>query len=129
MADNTSPEEQNNEAREEFPQKLRVHALARLLGLTSKEVLAHLGELGFVARSAHSSIDRSAAERVRDRIAESADSTTAETATPAAEEADVVRAQRREVGSRREHPFRGVEFEHEPRRAVVNPFCGADVLT
>ena len=44
MADNTSPEEQNNEAREEFPQKLRVHALARLLGLTSKEVLAHLGE-------------------------------------------------------------------------------------
>ncbi|KXP10789.1 translation initiation factor IF-2 N-terminal domain-containing protein [Tsukamurella pseudospumae] len=70
MADNTSPEEQNNEAREEFPQKLRVHALARLLGLTSKEVLAHLGDLGFVARSAHSSIDRSAAERVRDRIAE-----------------------------------------------------------
>ncbi|MET9325777.1 translation initiation factor IF-2 N-terminal domain-containing protein [Tsukamurella sp. NPDC003166] len=70
MADTTSPEEQNNEAREEFPQKLRVHALARLLGLTSKEVLAHLGDLGFVARSAHSSIDRSAAERVRDRIAE-----------------------------------------------------------
>ncbi|MCS3780396.1 ribonuclease E/G [Tsukamurella ocularis] len=75
MADNTSPEEQNNEAREEFPQKLRVHALARLLGLTSKEVLAHLGELGFVARSAHSSIDRSAAERVRDRIAEGAGGT------------------------------------------------------
>ncbi|BDH56736.1 hypothetical protein MTP03_16750 [Tsukamurella sp. PLM1] len=70
MADNSSPEEQNIEAREEFPQKLRVHALARLLGLTSKEVLAHLGELGFVARSAHSSIDRAAAERVRDRIAE-----------------------------------------------------------
>ncbi|ADG78099.1 Ribonuclease, Rne/Rng family OS=Tsukamurella paurometabola (strain ATCC 8368 / DSM / CCUG 35730/ CIP 100753 / JCM 10117 / KCTC 9821 / NBRC 16120 / NCIMB 702349 / NCTC 13040) OX=521096 GN=Tpau_1472 PE=4 SV=1 [Tsukamurella paurometabola] len=70
MADTPSPEEQNNEAREEFPQKLRVHALARLLGLTSKEVLAHLGDLGFVARSAHSSIDRSAAERVRDRIAE-----------------------------------------------------------
>ena len=82
MADNTSPEEQNNEAREEFPQKLRVHALARLLGLTSKEVLAHLGELGFVARSAHSSIDRSAAERVRDRIAEAAGSDTAETDTP-----------------------------------------------
>ncbi|MGC5027526.1 translation initiation factor IF-2 N-terminal domain-containing protein [Tsukamurella sp. DT100] len=83
MADNTSPEEQNNEAREEFPQKLRVHALARLLGLTSKEVLAHLGELGFVARSAHSSIDRSAAERVRDRIAEGAGATEpAEADTP-----------------------------------------------
>ncbi|TWS18717.1 Rne/Rng family ribonuclease [Tsukamurella asaccharolytica] len=79
MADNTSPEEQNNEARDEFPQKLRVHALARLLGLTSREVLAHLSELGFVARSAHSSIDRSAAERVRDRLAEaSAGSTDAE---------------------------------------------------
>ncbi|GAB3136100.1 Rne/Rng family ribonuclease [Tsukamurella serpentis] len=91
MADNTSPEEQNNEAREEFPQKLRVHALARLLGLTSKEVLAHLGELGFVARSAHSSIDRSAAERVRDRLAElsagTAQQTEAAEAAPAQAEA------------------------------------------
>ncbi|MGZ9825448.1 translation initiation factor IF-2 N-terminal domain-containing protein [Tsukamurella ocularis] len=87
MADNTSPEEQNNEAREEFPQKLRVHALARLLGLTSKEVLAHLGELGFVARSAHSSIDRSAAERVRDRIAETAGAGATDAAEPAPEPA------------------------------------------
>ena len=87
MADNTSPEEQNNEAREEFPQKLRVHALARLLGLTSKEVLAHLGELGFVARSAHSSIDRSAAERVRDRVAESAGAGSADAAVTAPESA------------------------------------------
>ncbi|GAA1091143.1 translation initiation factor IF-2 N-terminal domain-containing protein [Tsukamurella strandjordii] len=79
MADTPSPEEQNSEAREEFPQKLRVHALARLLDLTSKEVLAHLNDLGFVARSAHSSIDRSAAERVRDRIAG------ADTAEPVAE--------------------------------------------
>ncbi len=85
MADTTSPEEQNNEAREEFPQKLRVHALARLLGLTSKEVLAHLGELGFVARSAHSSIDRSAAERVRDRVTGAADATEAPAAEPTPE--------------------------------------------
>ncbi|TWS25314.1 Rne/Rng family ribonuclease [Tsukamurella sputi] len=85
MADTTSPEEQNNEAREEFPQKLRVHALARLLGLTSKEVLGHLGELGFVARSAHSSIDRSAAERVRDRIAEAAGAPAADHDADAAE--------------------------------------------
>ncbi|NMD55652.1 translation initiation factor IF-2 N-terminal domain-containing protein, partial [Tsukamurella columbiensis] len=92
MADNTSPEEQNNEAREEFPQKLRVHALARLLGLTSKEVLAHLGELGFVARSAHSSIDRSAAERVRDRITESAAEASADPAAPAAEAPEPVAA-------------------------------------
>ena len=93
MADTTSPEDQNNEAREEFPQKLRVHALARLLGLTSKEVLAHLGELGFVARSAHSSIDRSAAERVRDRVAgvdasgADPEPTNAEASEPAAAEA------------------------------------------
>ncbi|GAA4391015.1 hypothetical protein GCM10023147_19570 [Tsukamurella soli] len=74
MADNKSPDRELNapaaggESAEEFPQKLRVHALARLLGITSKQALAHLADLGFVARSAHSSIDRSAAERVRDAV-------------------------------------------------------------
>jgi ribonuclease E len=31
---------------DDLPEKLRVHALARLLGRTSKEILAALNELG-----------------------------------------------------------------------------------
>ena len=49
---------------DDLPERMRVHALARLLGRTSREVLAALTELGVAARSAQSSIDRKAAEQV-----------------------------------------------------------------
>jgi ribonuclease E len=49
---------------DDLPEKLRVHALARLLGKTSREVLAVLAELGVTARSPQSSVDRKAAEQV-----------------------------------------------------------------
>jgi ribonuclease E len=49
---------------DDLPERMRVHALARLLGRTSREVLAALAELGLAARSAQSSIDRKAAEQV-----------------------------------------------------------------
>ncbi|MDF0528744.1 translation initiation factor IF-2 N-terminal domain-containing protein, partial [Tsukamurella sp. 8J] len=101
MADNQSPEEELNSstgsqpeaepAQEEFPPKLRVHAAARLLGITSKEVLAHLESLGFVARSAHSSIDRSAAERVRDIVRSGGDVPPAEPETEEAAAADTAK--------------------------------------
>ncbi|GLL10052.1 hypothetical protein GCM10017577_11920 [Pseudonocardia halophobica] len=48
----------------ELPEKLRVHALARLIGRTSKEVLAALAELGSAARSAQAGVDRKTAEQV-----------------------------------------------------------------
>jgi ribonuclease E len=48
----------------ELPEKLRVHALAKLIGRTSKEVLAALVDLGNAARSAQSSVDRKTAEQV-----------------------------------------------------------------
>ncbi|MFC4603208.1 translation initiation factor IF-2 N-terminal domain-containing protein [Rhodococcus kronopolitis] len=47
-----------------FPDKIRVHALAKLLGVTSKQVLAQVAELGSELRSAQSSVDRELAERV-----------------------------------------------------------------
>jgi ribonuclease E len=47
-----------------LPERLRVHALAKLLSLSSKDVMAALGELGVVVRSAQSSIDRETALRV-----------------------------------------------------------------
>ena len=69
MADTQSPDELNSTgSAQEFPHKLRVHALARILGLSSREVLAHLAELGIAARSPQSSIVRSTAIAVRDRI-------------------------------------------------------------
>ncbi|MDY6810313.1 MAG: translation initiation factor IF-2 N-terminal domain-containing protein, partial [Actinomycetota bacterium] len=66
MTDNGSPADANaaSAPAEEFPSRLRVHALARALGLTSREVLAHLAELGIETRSPQSSIDRETAEAV-----------------------------------------------------------------
>ncbi|WP_084838635.1 Rne/Rng family ribonuclease [Williamsia sp. 1138] len=69
MADNQSPDEVNTNSAQEFPHKMRVHALARILGLSSREVLVHLADLGIVARSPQSSIVRSTAIAVRDKIA------------------------------------------------------------
>ncbi len=48
----------------ELPNRMRVHALARLIGRTSREVMAALAELGVEVRSAQSSVDRTAAEQV-----------------------------------------------------------------
>ncbi|WP_018179603.1 translation initiation factor IF-2 N-terminal domain-containing protein [Jongsikchunia kroppenstedtii] len=92
MADQTLPDDQSkaeSTPAHEFPHKLRVHALARILGLSSREVLAHLSELGTAVRSPQSSIDRSAAVAVRDRItalAEGGDTAAeSDAAQPAAE--------------------------------------------
>ena len=70
MTDNGSPIDANaaSGSAEDFPSKLRVHALARTLGLTSRQVLAHLAELGWHSRSAQSSVERSMAQAVADRV-------------------------------------------------------------
>ncbi|WP_172651183.1 translation initiation factor IF-2 N-terminal domain-containing protein [Rhodococcus opacus] len=47
-----------------LPEKIRVHALAKLLGVTSKQVLAEAAALGTELRSAQSSLQRDVAERV-----------------------------------------------------------------
>ncbi|MGH3910395.1 MAG: translation initiation factor IF-2 N-terminal domain-containing protein, partial [Pseudonocardiaceae bacterium] len=46
-----------------LPDKLRVHALAKLLSVSSRELMATLAELGVAVRSAQSSIDRETAVR------------------------------------------------------------------
>ncbi|MGV0748466.1 Rne/Rng family ribonuclease [Mycolicibacter minnesotensis] len=51
-----------------MPDRLRVHSLARVLGTTSRRVLDALTELDGRARSAHSSVDRVEAVRVRDLL-------------------------------------------------------------
>jgi ribonuclease E len=50
--------------RTDLPERMRIHALARLIGRTSREILNALANLGVEARSAQSSIDRKDAEQV-----------------------------------------------------------------
>ncbi|GAB2690982.1 translation initiation factor IF-2 N-terminal domain-containing protein [Nocardia thraciensis] len=52
----------------QLPERIRVHALAKLLGTTSRRILAHLTELGAEARSPQSNLDRTVAESVRDAL-------------------------------------------------------------
>ncbi|MGI5220868.1 translation initiation factor IF-2 N-terminal domain-containing protein [Nocardia sp. CA-290969] len=51
-----------------LPERIRVHALAKRLGVTSKRILAKLSELGTEARSPQSSVDRAVAESVRESL-------------------------------------------------------------
>lgn len=51
-----------------FPPKLRVHALAKLLGVTSREVIATLADLSIEVRSAQSSVTRELAEQVAEAL-------------------------------------------------------------
>ena len=51
-------------ALDDLPENMRVHALAKLIGHTSREILAALTGLGHEARSAQSSIDRKVVEQV-----------------------------------------------------------------
>ncbi|WP_059022026.1 Rne/Rng family ribonuclease [Mycobacterium sp. M26] len=53
-----------------MPDRLRVHSLARVLGTTSRRVLDALSELDGRTRSAHSTVDRTDAVRVRDVLAQ-----------------------------------------------------------
>ncbi|HJP76884.1 MAG TPA: translation initiation factor IF-2 N-terminal domain-containing protein [Pseudonocardiaceae bacterium] len=58
---------------EELPAKVRVHALAKLLGRSSREVLDALEQLGKPARSAQSSLDREVAVEVAGALLGEAD--------------------------------------------------------
>jgi len=49
-------------ALDDLPERMRVHALARRLARTSREVLAALASLGVEVRSAQSSVERTVAD-------------------------------------------------------------------
>src|ERR671914_654332 len=82
--------------------KPRVHEVAKELGLTSKEVLAHLESIGQPVKSHASTIEEALAERVRTELgdgagepaAESPGSTAAPTAEAPPSEPDAVRVHR-----------------------------------
>jgi ribonuclease E len=55
-------------ALDELPERMRVHALARRLARTSREVLAALASLGVEVRSAQSSVEKKVAEQVAAKL-------------------------------------------------------------
>ncbi|MGA8545946.1 MAG: ribonuclease E/G, partial [Mycobacterium sp.] len=59
---------EDSSQQEDLPDRLRVHSLARALGTTSKQVLDALAELDGRVRSAHSTVDRVDAVRVRELL-------------------------------------------------------------
>jgi ribonuclease E len=53
----------------DLPPKIRVHALAKLLGASSREVMAALADLNEEVRSAQSSVSREVAQRIVEALA------------------------------------------------------------
>ncbi|MFI7674242.1 translation initiation factor IF-2 N-terminal domain-containing protein [Actinophytocola sp. NPDC049390] len=77
----------------DLPARIRVHALAKLLGRSSREVLAAVTELGVDGRSVQSSIDRELALRVAEAMGVlTADPADAEEAAAEAAAPDSTRA-------------------------------------
>ncbi|WP_067861276.1 translation initiation factor IF-2 N-terminal domain-containing protein [Nocardia shimofusensis] len=81
MADQ-EPLDTTSQDADQLPERIRVHALAKRLGVTSKRILAKLSELGAEARSVQSNVDRAVAESVRDALV--AGDAEAEAAAPTA---------------------------------------------
>jgi ribonuclease E len=73
---------------EELPDRLRVHSLARALGTTSRQVLDALTALDGRIRSAHSTVERVDAVRVRDLLASAPGTVTTVVATEASAAGD-----------------------------------------
>jgi ribonuclease E len=69
-------------ALDDLPEKMRVHALAKLIGRTSREILAALTGLGHEARSAQSSIDRKVVEQIITALVPSTGGSAAAPAAP-----------------------------------------------
>ncbi|MEU6646056.1 Rne/Rng family ribonuclease [Saccharomonospora sp. NPDC046836] len=120
-----------------LPNRVRVHALAKLLGSSSREVLAKLAELGETARSAQSSVPKDVALKVAEAVGalDAGDEQVAEdadegTVTPA-ESADVTNStapeqvappvQQPEPAA----PVQAAEPEPAPARPVHTPVFAA----
>lgn len=73
------PADSAGEVQEAPPERLRVHSLARVLGTTSRRIIDALVELDGRARSAHSTVGREEADRVREVLAQPESESAAET--------------------------------------------------
>ncbi|RJO69850.1 Rne/Rng family ribonuclease [Nocardia panacis] len=116
MADQ-EPLDTTKQDAEQLPERIRVHALAKLLGTTSKRVLAKLSELGAEARSAQSNVDRAFAASVVDALGPRASETSEQPPAPAevAPPAEPAPAEPEAVVEVVAEP----EFEPQPEAAAV----------
>ncbi|WP_138999127.1 translation initiation factor IF-2 N-terminal domain-containing protein [Rhodococcus zopfii] len=119
MADQVPPDNNSTEAAAELPAKIRVHALAKLLGLTSKQVIAKAAEFGHELRSAHSTLHRDAAEQIRDALVAPVTATeeTAPAAQPEPEPAPEAPAEPEAAQEAPAEPESQVEAAPEPQLA------------
>ncbi|SDE09081.1 translation initiation factor IF-2 N-terminal domain-containing protein [Rhodococcus tukisamuensis] len=136
MADKAPLESQTSAAADAaptFPDKIRVHALAKLLGVTSKQVLAQVAELGSELRSAQSSVDRSLAEQVHAALSGAAETAAPSTEvaaveTPAAEvEAPVAEEPKAKAPRRRASRAKAAKAEAPQTEAPVAEVAAAEV--
>ncbi|MEV0066552.1 translation initiation factor IF-2 N-terminal domain-containing protein [Amycolatopsis sp. NPDC050768] len=130
----------------ELPPRIRVHALAKLLGSSSRDLLAKLAELGESPRSAQSSVTREVAVKVAEALApaEAAESTpevtaaAESTATPEVTEVteqpaqpEPVQAESTESAETTEQPAeeQAAPGQREPRRRVRRAAVPAVVVS
>ncbi|RSN30442.1 ribonuclease E/G [Amycolatopsis sp. WAC 01416] len=100
----------------ELPPRIRVHALAKLLGSNSRELMAKLGELGETVRSAQSSVTRDVAFKLAEALAVGDEPEAAPAAEAAAVEAPVA-----ETPAAPEPEAKKPEAEPEPAPQVEAP--------
>ncbi|KFZ79027.1 ribonuclease E [Amycolatopsis sp. MJM2582] len=114
----------------ELPPRIRVHALAKLLGSNSRELMAKLGELGETVRSAQSSVTREVAFKLAEALAGGDEPETTPVAeTPAAPEPEVKAeaepepepAPQVEAPSRRVPPALAAPVTPEPPERTTRP--------
>ncbi|MFD6070660.1 translation initiation factor IF-2 N-terminal domain-containing protein, partial [Amycolatopsis lurida] len=115
----------------ELPPRIRVHALAKLLGSNSRELMAKLGELGETVRSAQSSVTREVAHKLAEALAggdEPETTPVAETPAPEPEakaevkpEAEPEPAPQVEAPSRRVPPALAAPVTPEPPERTTRP--------
>ncbi|MGK8553031.1 translation initiation factor IF-2 N-terminal domain-containing protein [Nocardia gipuzkoensis] len=128
MADQ-EPLETTSQDAEQLPERIRVHALAKLLGVTSKRILAKLTEMGADARSAQSNVDRAVAESVRDALVPAQTDAAPEAQEPpapertTAEPAGTGTAQTTEPAQETAEPP-----EPAPQPQAATPFAAAGVI-
>ncbi|MGK8489503.1 translation initiation factor IF-2 N-terminal domain-containing protein [Nocardia asiatica] len=121
MADQ-EPLETTSQDAEQLPERIRVHALAKLLGVTSKRILAKLTEMGADARSAQSNVDRAVAESVRDALV----TVEADAEQPAGERAEAPAPARTPEPAEQATTPAAAEPAREDRGEA--PFTGAGVI-
>uniref|UniRef100_UPI002456481F translation initiation factor IF-2 N-terminal domain-containing protein n=1 Tax=Nocardia abscessus TaxID=120957 RepID=UPI002456481F len=123
MADQ-EPLETTSQDAEQLPERIRVHALAKLLGVTSKRVLAKLTELGADARSAQSNVDRAVAESVRDALV----TVEADAEQPAAQAEAPASAQPPAPADEAPAPAAAEQAVPAPEARTETPFTGTGVI-